>query len=434
MFSVPRIMNRDSFYDLSSSDSRSGSDRGNGGGPGGAAGICGFRILDVQNLRDGGDGTNREPDPIVVVKVEPEDADGFPAEDLNGDVKVKTEPLDNNCSSQDFNGDVKVKTELVDHHSSQESPMNGENWSSIYNKVALKRPQKEKHHQESCAEQNKCSFCLFTCEDKSKLEQHLKNHFTKRLFNCHFCEKVFDKMSNLKKHEENHTNEKPIQCPVCKKSFVNLFHLERHNVMHRVEKANEGTYSWKDTDNSPLDVVWRQLWLGAVQDFMGFPEMVNEGLAQPARSIPGGFESMNRDDVPEHLLEHRHKSTNEEPMEFAIVTRDAKEAEDESESEGGPSMTKEDVRKLYKLLREIKHHVETTDANLSRANEASITFDVVDNLYHDLFLATQKHKRITEFFRSPNTSAFTDEPSSPTESLTHLHHTTSEIFLNNYFH
>jgi len=61
---VLRVMNRDPpscAHDLRSSDSKSGSDGGTRGGPGGAAGICGFRILDVQNLRDGGDGTDLEP-------------------------------------------------------------------------------------------------------------------------------------------------------------------------------------------------------------------------------------------------------------------------------------------------------------------------------------------------------------------------------------
>uniref|UniRef100_A0A8C4QWK8 C2H2-type domain-containing protein n=1 Tax=Eptatretus burgeri TaxID=7764 RepID=A0A8C4QWK8_EPTBU len=317
----------------------------------------------------------------------------------------------------------------------EKSPMNGENWSSIFNKVTLKRPQKEKHHQESCAEQNKCSFCLFTCEGKTKLEQHLKNHFTKRPFNCTFCEKLFEKMCHLKKHEESHTSEKPIQCSVCNTSFVNLFHLERHNVMHRGEKANKGTSScWKDMDNSTLNVVQSRVWPDDVQDFEGFSEMGNEELARPARSIPGeGFENMNRDDVQERLLVHRQKSTNEEPMELALATRDVKEEKDESELESDPSMTNEDVIKLYELLREIKHHVETTDANLSRANQASIAFDVVDNLYHDLFLITQKHKKITDF-RSPITCTFTDEPASPTESLTQLHLTASEIFLINSLH
>ena len=62
----PRVMDRDhlSFTDdPNSSDQKSGSesDGGTRGGLGGAAGICGFRILDVQNLRDGVDGTDQEP-------------------------------------------------------------------------------------------------------------------------------------------------------------------------------------------------------------------------------------------------------------------------------------------------------------------------------------------------------------------------------------
>ena len=48
--------------DPSSSDSKSDSDGGNRVGLGGDAGICKFRILDVQNLRDGGEGTEPFPE------------------------------------------------------------------------------------------------------------------------------------------------------------------------------------------------------------------------------------------------------------------------------------------------------------------------------------------------------------------------------------
>ena len=54
-----RVMDRDlpsCTHDPSSSDSKSGSDGENRVSLGGDAGIYGFRILDVQNLRDGGDG------------------------------------------------------------------------------------------------------------------------------------------------------------------------------------------------------------------------------------------------------------------------------------------------------------------------------------------------------------------------------------------
>uniref|UniRef100_UPI00358EB8EF uncharacterized protein isoform X3 n=1 Tax=Myxine glutinosa TaxID=7769 RepID=UPI00358EB8EF len=104
------VMDRDPpicTHDPNSSDSKSVSDGGNTGGPGGVHGICGFRILDVQKLRDGhgGDGTDQEPDPIVVMKVEPEPTGGFPSPDLNEEVKVKLE-LGENCSSQDETGRV----------------------------------------------------------------------------------------------------------------------------------------------------------------------------------------------------------------------------------------------------------------------------------------------------------------------------------------
>uniref|UniRef100_UPI00358DE085 uncharacterized protein isoform X3 n=2 Tax=Myxine glutinosa TaxID=7769 RepID=UPI00358DE085 len=139
--SMLTVMDRDPpicTHDPNSSDSKSVSDGGNTGGPGGVRGICGFRILDVQKLRDGGDGTDQEPDPTVVVKVEPEPTGGFPSPDLNEEVKVKLE-LGENCSSQDpivvmkvkpepaggfpspdLNEEVKVKLELGENCSSQD--------------------------------------------------------------------------------------------------------------------------------------------------------------------------------------------------------------------------------------------------------------------------------------------------------------------------
>uniref|UniRef100_UPI00358F8CD5 uncharacterized protein n=1 Tax=Myxine glutinosa TaxID=7769 RepID=UPI00358F8CD5 len=80
-------MNRDP---PSSSDSMSDSDGGNIVGPGGDAGISGFRILDAQNVRVGDAEPDQVPDSIVVVKVEP----GSPDDSLSQDsiVVVKTEP------------------------------------------------------------------------------------------------------------------------------------------------------------------------------------------------------------------------------------------------------------------------------------------------------------------------------------------------------
>ena len=48
-------------HDLSSWNSTSSSDGGNRVCSGGVPGIRGFRVLDVQSLRDGGDGTDLEP-------------------------------------------------------------------------------------------------------------------------------------------------------------------------------------------------------------------------------------------------------------------------------------------------------------------------------------------------------------------------------------
>uniref|UniRef100_A0A8C4QWU3 C2H2-type domain-containing protein n=1 Tax=Eptatretus burgeri TaxID=7764 RepID=A0A8C4QWU3_EPTBU len=76
-------MNRDppSPANASPSDSKWSSVGWNKGGPGGAAGMCGFKILDVQNLPVGWDETDTGPESsIVVVKVESELPNGSPSE------------------------------------------------------------------------------------------------------------------------------------------------------------------------------------------------------------------------------------------------------------------------------------------------------------------------------------------------------------------
>uniref|UniRef100_UPI00358EC3E4 uncharacterized protein isoform X2 n=1 Tax=Myxine glutinosa TaxID=7769 RepID=UPI00358EC3E4 len=83
-------------HDPSSSESNSGSDGGNGGSP---------EPLMVVKVEPEPTGGFPSQDPIVVVKVEPEPPGGFPSPDLNEDVRVKLE-LGENCSSQDETGQV----------------------------------------------------------------------------------------------------------------------------------------------------------------------------------------------------------------------------------------------------------------------------------------------------------------------------------------
>uniref|UniRef100_UPI00358EDD09 uncharacterized protein isoform X3 n=1 Tax=Myxine glutinosa TaxID=7769 RepID=UPI00358EDD09 len=99
-------------HDLSSSGSNGG-DRGPRGGPGGAAGICGFRILDVQNLREGGDEPAVLTDSIVVVKVEPEQTNDSLSKDSIVVVKVELEQTDDSLS-KDSIVVVKVEPEQTD--------------------------------------------------------------------------------------------------------------------------------------------------------------------------------------------------------------------------------------------------------------------------------------------------------------------------------
>uniref|UniRef100_UPI00358F0A15 zinc finger protein 271-like isoform X5 n=1 Tax=Myxine glutinosa TaxID=7769 RepID=UPI00358F0A15 len=72
------VMDQDSTtcaHDPRSSDSMSCIDGGNIVGPGGDAGISGFRIVDVQNVRVGDAEPDQVPEYIMVVKMEPESPD-----------------------------------------------------------------------------------------------------------------------------------------------------------------------------------------------------------------------------------------------------------------------------------------------------------------------------------------------------------------------
>uniref|UniRef100_A0A8C4QN16 C2H2-type domain-containing protein n=1 Tax=Eptatretus burgeri TaxID=7764 RepID=A0A8C4QN16_EPTBU len=259
-------MNRDPpncAHHLRSSDSKSGSDGGTRGGPGGAAGICGFKILDVQNLRDGGDGTNQEPDPIVVVKVEP-------ADDSSSQYQIS--PMKVGC----LDGNVPLTSNSV--HTVKREPCkdsdfakrllkNGESprtrWSQAL-QTTLK--QLEGRNQHRCR-RNKYNQWFYTGKNTSKLDKHTnlarrrfacvackktfkcashlrlneKLHVGKHLYKCSICDKLFASRYKLKAHEMRHTDKKLFECKVCKKAFKHSSYLKMHEKIHTDDSPHKCT-------------------------------------------------------------------------------------------------------------------------------------------------------------------------------------------------
>uniref|UniRef100_A0A8C4QGM7 C2H2-type domain-containing protein n=1 Tax=Eptatretus burgeri TaxID=7764 RepID=A0A8C4QGM7_EPTBU len=269
--------------DPNSSDSKSGSDGGTRGGPGGAVGICGFRILDVQNLRDGGDGTDLGPDPIVVVKVEPEPSDVSPSQGKTGavdagclhwissDVHVKEELSENSLSvddksttilktfsctknvhtfterslhqnqkshcvkSKDYkhncsHDQVKVKSDTCEKipnctecnklFSCSSAPQEHTNTHDVTNPNKSRRRNKE-------SEQNStCQLCLRTCTGE-------------RPFRCSVCKTFYRKKSTYENHKKTHAREKRHKCTICQKSFYRKSKYEEHWRTHTGEKPHQ---------------------------------------------------------------------------------------------------------------------------------------------------------------------------------------------------
>uniref|UniRef100_UPI00358ED590 uncharacterized protein isoform X2 n=1 Tax=Myxine glutinosa TaxID=7769 RepID=UPI00358ED590 len=156
-------------HDLSSSGSNGG-DRGPRGGPGGAAGICGFRILDVQNLREGGDEPAVLTDSIVVVKVEPEQTNDSLSKDSIVVVKVEPEQTDDSLSKGQM---VPVEAGCLYGNAFRTS-------DGIHIKEELSEDAL------SAEEGSTTTFSTFSSTknvhtSKRSLQQHQKSHFTKSM-------------------------------------------------------------------------------------------------------------------------------------------------------------------------------------------------------------------------------------------------------------
>ena len=82
-----------------------------------------------------------------------------------------------------------------------------------------------------------CTFCFYTTDFKSSLQNHEMLHTGEKPYKCNFCEKQFINRQRLKRHEQLHTGEKKsYKCKVCDKAFAVRSTLKIHESAHTVER------------------------------------------------------------------------------------------------------------------------------------------------------------------------------------------------------
>uniref|UniRef100_A0A8C4R0M5 C2H2-type domain-containing protein n=1 Tax=Eptatretus burgeri TaxID=7764 RepID=A0A8C4R0M5_EPTBU len=264
----------------SSSDSNVGSDGGKSGGPGVAAGICGFGILDVQKLRDGGDGTDpaageepgesgplagfshggvpqisngirvkEEPNEdfhslggsVVVVKVEPDPTNYSSSEDFNVEVKVKREHADD-CSFQGEMPSVEARCLPVTTSFTSQGTLDGTLVKPEPCHTSLFAGEEQEKHVENRLSSYNNFFSKYNTRSKgssqNSCEDSKSNHcpVRKSQFKCRVCKMVFPHHSQLTAHKVVHPDVKRYKCPVCEKAFVHSSQLDMHKIVHAAKK------------------------------------------------------------------------------------------------------------------------------------------------------------------------------------------------------
>uniref|UniRef100_UPI00358E9359 zinc finger protein OZF-like isoform X1 n=1 Tax=Myxine glutinosa TaxID=7769 RepID=UPI00358E9359 len=267
--------------------SSSGPHGGDGGGSEGAAGIWGFKILDVQDLREGGD----EPD-VLTGKMGPAEAvclSGNAHRTSNG-IQVKEDLSEvsrsaqkgstttfstfsfpknvrkrkrksylmkfmdykNNLSHDQVNMDIDTCEKTDNGTECKTSPKDSSkkirrrrrtvgkcHECTTCNKPFKFKSELLKHIRTHTGEKPyKCTDCTKSFASHSNWQTHVRTHTGEKPYECLFCSKSFGHPSNWNVHMRGHTGEKPFQCSVCNKSFTLNQNRQKHMRIHTGEKPH----------------------------------------------------------------------------------------------------------------------------------------------------------------------------------------------------
>nr|CAD7598541.1 unnamed protein product [Timema genevievae] len=107
--------------------------------------------------------------------------------------------------------------------------------------ISLCKTASTRHQKIHYPKEHQCNICLKNYRDKSKLDFHMKYHYTDGIFPgvpCDICRKMLFSNSALKKHRKIHFPENH-QCNICFKIFRNKSTLIIHQKCHQASEISK---------------------------------------------------------------------------------------------------------------------------------------------------------------------------------------------------